>query len=365
MFIKVPVSYSALVHKKRFKNPSREHFFEWAHIEVTELDDYEAPVAVEWFDTVPDELEQYHARLKWGAAPRDGICQTRWFNNDHWWPIPQEKTESEDRRTTYAENLTAESLERLCNNAEFGYNPLISSSQFMKEMPLDTDFKGKPLIPSDYKEVLESDREAKIAELLDKLNDLIIVDGKVWQRGEPPVAYINNYVLLNEDRHNLVGLIKILPDGHELILDPKQKYSLDQYDEARHAAMNYAHDNTDDPNEKYVPNIFILDSIKTDIEGDILIDIAKKVEEQFSYRFSSKSQGMNSLDPETGISYFKFRRALIDAIEDKSNIDKLVEAMEHFQPLCAQAYDLCGTELKNALSRWDTKPINISEFNIK
>src|SRR5690554_1928421 len=124
MIIKVPLKYEATVHKKRFKQPSRETFFEWLDVDLAEIDDIDAPVATQWFDEMPKLLDRLSDRLNWGAAPKDGVCQTRWFNNDHWWPVSEKTTYTGNYEKIFAEHMTAEKLQSLCSNVESNCNPL-------------------------------------------------------------------------------------------------------------------------------------------------------------------------------------------------------------------------------------------------
>ncbi|WP_315920911.1 hypothetical protein [Mesorhizobium sp. SP-1A] len=363
MMIKVPFKYEARVHKKRFKEPSNETFYEWLDVEIPEIDDIDAPIATQWFDETPDELRSLNERENWGAAPQDGICQTRWFNNDHWWPALDVETKSQDYKKFYRERMTPERLTELCKDADEKCNPLMLKDTFTRQMHTDIEYKGNALDPKDFKAVYDSNREEVFENLQDRLTDLMIVDGQIWVRGKPPVVYLKTHILANDETGNLVGLLKILPEGDSSIKNANQVYSLNQFNDAREVAMSFASEDQADPNERIKLTVLVAESIKDDAEQKAIVQIAHEVDEKFSDHFSKDYRKMNELPPETGISYFEFRRALLALDGSDERIENLVEAMQKFQPLCEIAHEDSGRRMRHILGRWETKPIELNFDN--
>lgn len=363
MIIKVPFKYEARVHKKRHREPSNETFYEWLDLEIPEIDDIDAPIATQWFDETPDELRNYDERKAWGAAPQDGICQTRWFNNDHWWPALDVETESQDHKKFYRERMTPDRLTELCLNVIDKNNPLILKDTLTRQMHTDIEYKGNALDPKEFKEVYTSNREEVLEKLLDRLNDLMIVDGQIWARGKPPVVYLKTHIYPNDETGNLVGLLKILPEGDKAITNANQVYSLNQYDYAREFALSYAREDQADLNEQIKLTVLIPESIKDDAEQKAIVQIAHEVDESFSAFYSKDWRQMNEIPPETGISYFEFRRALLALDGSDESFENLVEAMKKFQPLCEIAHENSGHRIGHILGRWETKPIELNFDN--
>lgn len=361
MIIHIPFKYEARVHKKRFKEPSNETFFEWLEVDIPEFDDLEAPVAVQWQDETPQELTSMSQREKWGAAPSDKLCQTRWFNNDHWWPSLQRETSSDNYKTFQAQRITADDLRQMCRNGSEIANPLLVRNSYHRDMVNDDEFKGKPLIPSDFKEVFSSTRESALAELQKRINDIIIVDDQVWVRGRQPIIYIKTHYIPDDQPGNLIGLLKIVPEGDPSITNINHTFSLNQFEEASRVALEHAYENQDDVNARVNVTVFIGESIKNDAEMNALIIAAKKVDTEFGNYFAEYDYRLwTNLPPDTGIAFFEFKRALtaLDGSNDK--FEALVEAADKFQPLCEVAYEHCGRILRHALERWHTKPIELN-----
>jgi hypothetical protein len=361
MMIKVPFKYTASVIKKRHTNPSQETFYEWMDLEIPEIDDIDAPIATQWIDNTPSELPDRYAREKWGAAPRDGICQTRWFNNDHWWPALDHQKESRgiNHETYYRDRLAPDDLAELCVQGQDRCNPLMLKDTFTQQMRTDTEYKGNALNPRDFKEVLSSNREEVLEKLLDRLNDLMIVNGQIWTRGRPPVVYLKTHVYPNIESSNPVGLLKILPEDDATIDNPNQVYSLQQFDEAREFALSFADDAQEDLNERIKLSVYISESIKNNAEQKAILQIAHYVDDEFSDHFSKDYRKMNEIPPEIGISYFEFRRSLLAFDGSDERFDDLVEAMRKFYPLCEAVHEGCSHKMSHILKRWDSKPIDI------
>lgn len=365
MMIKVPFKYTAQVHKKRHTNPSQETFYEWIDLEIPEIDDIDAPIATQWFDETPSELPDRLKREQWGASPMDGICQTRWFNNDHWWPALDQQKEIQglNHETYHRERLAPVDLADLCVKGQDRCNPLMLKDTFLQQMKTDTEFKGNALNPRNFKEVLSSTREEVLEKLLDKLNDLMIVNDQIWTRGRPPVVYLKTHVYPNIESNNPVGLLKILPEDDPTIDNPNQVYSLKQFDEAREFALSFADDEQEDLNERIKLTIFIYDSIKNNAEQKAIVQIAHYVDDKFSDHFSKSYRKMNEIPPEIGISYFEFRRSLLALDGSDERFSDLVEAMYKFQPLCESVQEECSDKMSHILKRWEAKPIDIDFVN--
>src|SRR5690606_5241995 len=148
---KVPFTYKATVHKKRFKNPSVESFHEWIDVEIAEIDDIDAPIATQWHDETPDLLERLMDRERWGAVPQDGVCQTRWFNNDHWWPVSEQEKHTGKYEEYVAEQVTEDKMQDMISKGGSRRNPLVDTHAFTQDVLMDTEFKGNPLIASEFK----------------------------------------------------------------------------------------------------------------------------------------------------------------------------------------------------------------------
>lgn len=361
MIILVPLKYEARVHKKRHREPSNETFYEWLEVDVPEFDDMEAPVAVQWLDETPQEIVNMQDREKWGGAPSDKICQTRWFNNDHWWPALRKQESKDNYKSFQAERISSEELKGKCLSAEDSDNPLVLGNTRHQLMSADTEFKGKPLIASDYKEVISSNREEVLDKLNEKINDVIIVNDQVWVRGKQPVVYQKYTFLPENKRGSFVGLLKIVPEDHESVRNSNSVYSINQFDEARAKAFERAEEGQVDPNARMNLTVFISESIKNDTEKKNLLAAATLAEAEFGKHFGEYDfRRWSNLSPDTGIAFFEFKRTLLAIDGSDEGYEALADAIQKFEPLCAEACEHSGRRLRHALGRWNTRPIELN-----
>lgn len=361
MNILVPFKYEARVLKKRHKEPTKETFFEWLEVDLPEFDDMEAPVAVQWFDETPQEISSMKNREEWGGAPKDKICQTRWFNNDHWWPALDKEVSKDNYKSFQAERISPEVLRGKCLSAEDSFNPLVLENTLHRLMLTDTEFKGKPLIASDFKEVFSSNRNEVLDKLLEKINDVIIVNDQVWVRGKQPVVYMKNTFIPEDGRGSFISLLKIVPEDDECVKNSNSVYSLNQFEEARAKAFERAEEGQADPNERINLAVFISESIKNDMENKNLLTAATLTEASFGKHFGEyEFRRWSNLPPETGISFFEFKRTLLAVDGSEEGYQALADAIEKFEPLCMAADEHSGIRLRNALARWNARPIDLN-----
>lgn len=177
MLFKVPFSYTAEVLKPRHRKTESATFWEWLEVEIQEVDDGEAPVAVEW-NAEPPSWMGFADRDRWGKVPADRLMQTRWKDGSHWWPVLTDETGQDRRRG----KLTPEGLERMSEEGEDYHNPVMLAFHrgLIAQGP-------NPIDPADYRSVERCTRESTIAEIQARAARLIVCDGLVWRRGGEPL----------------------------------------------------------------------------------------------------------------------------------------------------------------------------------
>lgn len=342
MIIKVPFSYQASVIKKGHRKEETLYFWEFADIEIPEVDDMDAPIATRWFDRLPEFLTGFHEKSTWGASPEDGINETRWFDDNHWWPAVQI-----DRNRHYGEDcsrISVQQLTSMCEQFDSNDNPIMAA--FYRRGSSDP----VPLIEDDFRQVASETRTTELAALHQRASDLIIVDGGVWRRGLEPVCYLKELYSVGSS-HQMV--IKIAENGHRTIKDERNTYRADMYDQAVRASVIQDDGDIQDIYSDRRIEVFIPESIRYDGEERAFESAIDSVLSTYG------SKQAKFIPSDVLLTYVPLRTA---AFEMKQSLTTLDEVSSHFENFLMSIQFDDDTTFKtgmSALDRWKSKPISL------
>lgn len=339
MLVRVPFTYSARVTKKGKRTPSIEFFWEWLDLEVAEPDEYEAPVALRWRDSFPGD--GFALRHKWGLFPADGVCESRWYEGNHWMPF---LIEDQNTRSS-AERVSLEALADKCSRGDDWCNPLMHAFHHPASK-LAANPQGEPLVADDYRIVEDNMRQAEIEALRAMAANLISVGGLIWQRTGEPVCYIKEWVVQN---HVAQGAIKIMPCNSPDLKDPRMAYRADRFDEAARAAI-------------------LIDDYDFGANDGRQVEVL--IPESLSYRDEelaferSATQLLRSWEDkpikwfteEKALAWLALNQACAETGPERH--DHIAEALERY----ATVADEDGTRMaEGTLARWRSRPIEMEE----
>jgi hypothetical protein len=184
MLIKAPISYSVTGRMPGRSRANAYGFFEYLDIELREIDEDEAPIAMSWFS----DLEEKDIRLASGRyrnfRDADGMQHTRWFEGSHWLRIMDGYLSGSRVHFGVSTPLSADALKR---NIDAGGIPgiLPNVRGFTPRSKFITD---DPMAMFDT--VRENGRDAAISQTERGAHGLIIVDGIVYKRCNTPVLAV-------------------------------------------------------------------------------------------------------------------------------------------------------------------------------
>lgn len=343
MIIRVPFEYNAVVIEKGKRNGVQKWFWEWLDVEVPETSDHAAPVALRWHDEVPQELPSYTARERWGKVPEDGVCETRWFDDSHWWPALAEDT----ARRSYPVRIDAAGLAAMCAAGEDWSNPLML--RFTPKTDGHPD--GQPLVPADYRSFSASTREREIEQIKQNAEKLLIVDGMLWRRSAEPVCYLKEWY---DAGHSMQLYIKMLPSDSPELKDACAAYRADRFEEAAQAAiLDNGRGEVDSINESRRVQVLIPDSVCYKDEERALEHSIGRVLSWFDNR------PIKEFSTAIGVEWLRLRDAYNARDEVESRFQDLEAALERFAGALPPDSDR-QRDIHRALDRWRSRLIDLT-----
>jgi hypothetical protein len=266
MLINLPVDYEISGKKIGNKHPASYQVREIQRIEITEVSEHYAPVAVSWLDRFPTGA-QFHLEMQksWGVAHAEGAAHTVFYNNQHWRSLHVGNMERQPTlQYRECETLTAEFLQA---HLEGGYASELITTQWVSldERRLHApDYRD----PSELFSEISSTERSQLKRNAERASKLIIVNGRLYQQCKEPVIFLQQTHIVINQRVVDPMLLRVCPGDH-VPSNASHVYSLTDYNEAlqrvRSQANGYGiYDEMADNFAQYSPTIFLPESVDHD-----------------------------------------------------------------------------------------------------
>lgn len=325
MKIRAPFVYEAMVIPRKARNERHKFFGEWTEVEIREVSDIEAPVALSWKDS------------EFQPSGIDGVCERRWFNGSLWEPEAFKYSGKPN------EHVTLEQLKEWTEKA-WTYSPLIKGPDWrVREV---VEGKTVPLDPDDYRRVLSSGREDALRKVQEAADSIISIDGKVWWRTFEPVYRIKVSGGFRETFWVEVTRPPAAGESHEGI------FRIDRFDDlAAYALERWGYVV---PEQDRVA-VLLPECVRYDDETPALISALRSAVQCEEREIAEK-------DRATVIAWVDMRDATrrLDADPDPRAITEAVEAAETWLQV-AGSYDFRKDRLRKAIDRWNARPIPLDD----
>lgn len=363
MKITVPVGYNAKVKAPRKVNAVLEFFFEWKDIEIQDVSDEDAPIAAQWKDDrafLKEHLAFHDFRTyqQTRLVADDGTDHTRWYNGAHWWPVLSRLDYNDYESSAY--RVDAQKFQKQWTEEFSGY-PMPRTD--IRGYIIEENPAGKPLDYDYYRSVTENTFEHEYQKLIDASSNFIFVNGMLYQRLAEPVYTISYFSKLDsDDKSEVQRLIRVLPNDPAFTHVTTDVYSLEQADEVigrsklnRSLLKRGEQRDSDTPsiNRDRIAQVFIPQSLKTDLDTQKILIIADKIIENNGDRKISK------FSRDEGICFLNFVQAA-DTLRDIGELDPLHQATEE--------YKMCNVDhstrqrLEGILELINLRPISVSSY---
>lgn len=345
MDLKIPVAYSCEVLEFRKRKKVRKDFGEWLEADIPDIPSEDAPVALRWKN--PDH--PVYGTYNDGLLNRTGeTMETRWYDGSHWMPFFEKQ--NEDRAE--GKIIQSADIQGLLDAGHLHNLPFFGTDWRMSEI-----LRGEisPLKEEDFKEVDFSGRDEELDRLSRTLNDLIFVDGQLWQRKREPVYDASRINWFENAGREGSYPIRFIPNA----VDDNGKYErkledlwrADQYAELCERLP-------EDIRERIVgPEIEVLipESLKYDPHG---LALMAAVGTALEFHL-----GMETWSSEKGIAYYQMRDAfnLAQGSADENGmppadlVDLVLEKADGY----ATADGNGSITLKKVVERLQNRPIEI------
>lgn len=355
MHIRIPIGYSATAKLPKKRNAERVHFYEWVDLPIRVIDLGDAPMAVEWRDRKPeegdhhglsyDELRKYE---KHGLSSSDGTMHTRWFEDAHWWPVLYSDPNGRDHGTgvkTSIEDYQKRWIEKRTGS------PLPKTDAF--PALIDAFPEGRPLDLEVLRSVEDNTRTAKIAEFLDGMKELIVVEGTIYRKLPEPI-YIVGAVSNRDYGHQAV--LRIVPNEPEKLQDKQRFWKMTDFGEAKAHAKLYQDVmeplRPGDVNEGRQANVYLPASISSGFETQGMRADAEKIIE-YKHR---RNLSLSSLSDAEGLAFFSFRAAFNNFLRD-DDPEPLYERAKEYLTATEATDDTTQNYLRMLIERYELRPI--------
>ena len=338
MRISVPLVFQENVLPKGMQKVRSMSFGEWVDVEIKEVSELDAPIAIQW---TPEKYDRTFGDV-------DGVVTMRYFDGELWSPQIYSASGQPNEHI---------SLERLLEMNQKGYeyaNPFIrrssDASYFVQNPEIYPNFDRDA-----FRRVDTDNRKEAIETLEQRAARVLIVDGMVWRTTKEPVLIVEP---ASGHRHDKLFDIKvgIKPSPREDDAMPNF-FRLDRMDDA--IAFGKERWGDGDYHIKSEPQIFMPEILKNE-DDMILIPNELKT-------FIKRTEDKSILNlPRPQITAWLDLRDAIREISESDLEGTIENAMEKAKILFDEGYDhgWYSNELRGLIYRWDNKPITIAEFKI-
>jgi len=325
MKLRIPFIYYADVVPKGARKARNMQFGEYVEAEVREVADFDAPVALRW------EADRY------GRGGIDGFHERRWFEGKLWEPSIYYYS---GRPNVH---INARSMADATAKG-YRHSPLIHSY----EHHFDRLFNGLvgPLVPSEHREVLSSEREEQLFRTLTAADGTLIVDGKVWVESYEPVYRISD----SGGFQRYIRLEVIKPPTEER--QQEGVFRLDRFEDLVAYAMDKFGEEIDEDRRVQV---LVPEAVSYDDEyPSLLAGLRSAVESQRSDIGSRPT-------PEI-MAWAEMRDAVaaMGASPDGRAIEAAIRATEAWMA-ATEVNDYWKERPLTAIGRWNVRPIQMGE----
>lgn len=332
MRIRIPALYTESVVPKQARTVRDLHFGDWFEVEIQEVSDFEAPVAIEW------RIERHDRDY----SAIDNIVQLRYFAG-HFFEV-QPITEA------YKPNipLTAEEMVEMTSSGSYSSNPLLGSNDDGRSVvdspELYTSFK-----PDEYRAVYSTGKADKLKELQERASNIIIVDGLVWTKTHEPVLKIEQETSF----HSTIDFsIRIKNSKHIQTEDIRDVFRLDRMDDAIAFGKELCEGN--EFSIRQDPQILHSEALSFKDDRPALLSCLE-------YYITNSKNDVLDESKEYVIAWYDLRTAFEAIAEDTSDVtlDLIVEDAKN---VLAEKKELGIYEgwLKATIGRWNSRPIEIT-----
>lgn len=358
MKITVPVPFRIKGIQKGHRNPSSVVVKSFEMFEIKELSDLEAPLAI-------TDLNVAYRSMS------EPITETRWYENSNW---ALEPNFTEFNPTEFSDSMSQGSgVARCMKWNEATKEDLLSRRNFED---LHEEFKGHKINDlghiqnvevfdkKNFRQIVETDYEARVAFYQQICDELAIVDGKLYSKCEVPV--ISHF-----------GIFVIIDFGTSRTLDIASNlnrmgvFSLHNLDILEEHLQANDQRSLQDMGVK-IPTILIPEAADFPDEAYSLLATARFITDE------TLGKHLLHMTQEQGISWFKLRSAFMNAVDEQTEVsfEQTAERLRNFitafdgVPLLKSnqgvEYDLNGKidDGISAIQRWDLKKIDLNaDFN--
>lgn len=337
MRISVPLVYQENVLPKGMQKVRSMSFGEWVDVEIKEVSELDAPIAIQWS---PEKYDKTYGDV-------DGVVTMRYFDGELW--APQIYSVSREPN----EHISLEKLLIMNRNGYESSNPLINSSDasyFIQNPERYPNFDRDA-----FRRVDTDNRKEAIEYLEQKAARVLIVDGMIWRTTKEPVLVVEPVSAhYRDDLFDIKVGIKPGPREDESMPD---FFRLDRMDDA----IAFGKERWGDGNFciKTDPQLYMPEILKNE-DDMIVIPNELKI-------FIQRTETKSILDlPRPQITAWLDLRDAIHEISE-SDLEETVEKAIAKAKIVADASDDHSwhfNDLRALIYRWDNKPIAIAEFKM-
>lgn len=320
MLLKVPFCYEAEVIKLRCKNSLMIDFGDWIEVEINEATSSEAPVALRWIDG-----------SKHSDIPH--IKETRWFNGNHYMPV----FDYEDTAEKY--QFQRESLFNACEvGSPLSFALPIDHAHFLQNV---LSGNLQPLNEDNFKAVLTSTHDEKVSRILQRAQELLVVDGGLWRACSEPI-----YLLKQGE-----GLVVHIPNNSDPAYSAERKFRIDRLDDAIH------HFGIE--NDRWIrdrADVLIPESVCFDDEIPAIMHAAKR-------EVDRQRDSLDKLPTDVLLAWGCLRDATVLAEKDPNptNVEDVVKCFQVIIKI-SEIHPSYSRDAERALERWSLRPLYAAPY---
>lgn len=356
MLFRVPLAYTVTGTPKGKLKETRDQFWEYAEVDIPVISDEEAPVAVVWDDTVPEDMRNLFDKDKWESVkrpgqesndptrthrtPADGIHMTRLRDGEHFI-----RTVLADDYNSPVAALTPDRLAAYLtpgpHSRFFGQDNIYSANQGAERPVEATPYRADRPFTSTFTEAHAALSRAASA--------YMIVDGEIFERSSEPVITVESY-LASDD--TVVLRPRVLPKHFVYSAVPTHRVDawadvVRKCEELADSGFRRA------TSAKLVPpRVLISEAVNHDEYTENFINAARR------YAANGISQHIRLLEcnVDFGIAFLRLRKA-VDAYGAGGGIEA-VESSAHTL-VSEHPRDFGHDSLRHALQAYQDRPVEV------
>lgn len=329
MHIKVPVAFFEKVVPKGARKPRDELFGSWVDVELKEVSDVEAPIAMRWTGSA---MSHHYPTV-------DDSKHLRYFDGKFWKP----SVYSVSREPNVHNDIEAV-LERTKHGYYYG-NPLITGTDWQVKEFINDEIEA--FDPDNFREVHTAEAAAATRRAVTAANHTLIVDGMVYEQAEEP-AYKVSHSNYFEGSYTSIDVVPA--SSSEYV---QSTFRADRYEDAlRYALDTHGAELTDE----FKIELYIPECVQHDDEYPALHDALVSAVKYAKGSISDK-------DKPTIEAWVDLRDAVnvLSINKTPDTISDAVSAAQVWTIIRDDEWEI--NKLKTALDRWENRPITFELDN--